>query len=56
MLQIEGTNKDNMPEWLKKCLTCTHAYSVKSDDGEIRCRCRKGCNYKLAKDRIKPWD
>lgn len=42
------SNKD-MPEWLKKCLTCKHAYKTKDNDLEWKCRCRNGkCNYKKA--------
>ena len=37
-------NENDMPEWLKKCMTCTHVYTTKED--EVNCRCRKGCNYK----------
>lgn len=33
-------------EWVEKCLSCAHCYKVKADDEELRCRCRKGCNYK----------
>lgn len=49
MLQIENTN--NMPEWLIKCMSCTHAYTTKNDDLEVKCRCRNGCIFKQAKDR-----
>lgn len=50
MLELENVSTDNMPEWLKKCICCTHAYSTQSDDMEIKCRCRKGCNFKQAKN------
>jgi len=37
---------EEIPEWLQKCMTCTHSYVNKSD-GDVCCRCRKGkCNYK----------
>ena len=40
------SNKD-MPEWLKKCLSCKHAYKTKDNDLEWKCRCRHGkCNFK----------
>lgn len=29
---------EEMPEWLKKCLTCKYAYKKKSDNDEICCR------------------
>ena len=51
MLQIENVNKDNMPDWLKQCMSCTHAYTTKNEDLEVKCRCKNGCNYKQAKDR-----
>ena len=35
-----------MPEWLKKCLSCKHCYKVNSDADEIRCRLKE-CNYKV---------
>ena len=31
--------------WVEKCLTCKHAYQIQADADELRCRCRKGCNY-----------
>lgn len=49
MLQIENLNKDNI--WLIQCMSCTHAYTTKNDDLEIKCRCKKGCSFKQAKDR-----
>ena len=40
-------NYDNMPDWLKKCLTCKHAYKTRDNDLEWKCRCRNSkCNYK----------
>lgn len=51
MLQIENVNNSDMPEWLIKCMSCTHAYTTKDEDMEIKCRCRKGCNFKQAKNR-----
>lgn len=36
-------------EWLKKCMKCIHCYKRKTDDEEILCRCRKGCNFKEKK-------
>ncbi len=44
--------EDEMPEWLKKCLTCTHCYKRIEDDETIHCRCRKGCNYKPHKNKL----
>ena len=42
----DGRN-DGAQEWLKKCMTCVHAYTTKDNDLEIKCRCRNGhCNYK----------
>lgn len=40
-------NKDSFEyePWVKKCLTCKHAYRRQTDAEELRCRCRKGCNY-----------
>ena len=37
--------------WVEKCLTCKHAYRRKADAEELRCRCRKGCNYEPYKQR-----
>lgn len=51
MLQLENVNTKDMPEWLIKCISCTHAYTTKNEDLEIKCRCRTGCNFKQAKDR-----
>ena len=36
---------DDLEDWAKKCLSCTHCYKKKDDDEYIYCRCRKGCNY-----------
>ena len=44
--RIESVSKNDMPEWLKKCLKCTHAYTTQYDEDELKCRCRKGCNFK----------
>lgn len=46
-----ATSNDNnkneyIPDWLKKCLTCKHAYQTQDNDLEWKCRCRNGCNYK----------
>lgn len=49
MRSIENVNNKDKPEWLKKCLSCTHSYTTKNDDLEIKCHCRKGCNYKPIK-------
>ena len=49
MLLIENVNTKDMPEWLMKCMSCTHVYTTQNDDMEIKCRCRKGCNFKQAK-------
>lgn len=49
MLQVENVNNKDMPEWLKKCLRCTHAYMTKDEDIEIKCRCKNGCNFKESK-------
>ena len=43
----------DVPEWLKKCLSCKHCYKVKDDDDEIRCRARGGCKYKPYKKEVK---
>lgn len=51
MLQIENVSMNNMPDWLKKCMSCTHAYTTQNEDLEIKCRCRSGCNFKQAKGR-----
>ena len=32
--------------WVEKCMKCVHCYQVKNDADELRCRCRKGCNFK----------
>lgn len=50
MLQLENISNNSMPEWLKKCISCTHAYTTKNDDGEIKCRCKE-CHFKQSKDR-----
>lgn len=42
--------------WVEKCLTCKHAYRTKADADELRCRCRKGCNYQPYKQREKNRD
>lgn len=47
---MKERNKDDTPEWLKKCIECTHCYKIKSDDEEIRCRCRNGCDFKKRKN------
>ncbi len=42
--------KYDMPEWLQKCLSCTHSYHKDDDADTIYCRCRNGaCNYKPTK-------
>ena len=46
MLQYEMVGEKDTPEWLKKCMCCTHAYVRRDEDLEVRCRCRKGCNSK----------
>jgi hypothetical protein len=51
MIQIENVREENTPKWLKKCMECVHVYTTKNDDTEIKCRCRKGCNFKEAKRR-----
>ena len=51
MLQIENISEENIPEWLKKCISCTHDYTTQDDDMEVKCRCRNGCNFKQRKDR-----
>lgn len=39
-----------MPDWLKKCLTCAHSYRRQNDAETIYCRCRHGqCHYKPCK-------
>lgn len=50
MLQIENISEENIPEWLKKCISCTHGYTTQDDDMEVKCRCRNGCNFKQRKD------
>lgn len=32
--------------WVEKCRKCTHVYYRKNDADTMRCRCRKGCNFK----------
>lgn len=49
MIQTENVSEENTPAWLKKCIICAHVYTTKNDDTEIKCRCRKGCNFKEAK-------
>lgn len=51
MLQLENVNEKYMPEWLRKCISCTHSYTTQNEDLEVKCRCRNGCNFKQAKDR-----
>lgn len=48
---LENITTSDMPEWLIKCMSCTHAYTTKDDDLEVKCRCRNGCDFKQAKDR-----
>lgn len=31
-----------IPEWLKKCMECTHAYKTIDNDNEWKCRLRSG--------------
>lgn len=41
---------DDLEDWAKKCMSCTHCYKKKNDDEYIYCRCRNGkCNYKPSK-------
>lgn len=51
ILQAKNVNVDDTPDWLKKCMSCTHAYSAQNEDMEVRCRCKTGCKFKQAKDR-----
>lgn len=51
MLQYENVSTKDMPEWMVKCMSCIHAYTTKGEDLEIKCRCRKGCNFKQEKNR-----
>jgi len=51
ILQAKNVNVDDTPDWLKKCMSCIHAYSVQNEDMEVRCRCKTGCKFKQAKDR-----
>lgn len=50
MLSTDVINND-MPDWLVKCLSCTHSYSRKGDDDYIYCRCRTGCHFKQTKNK-----
>ena len=38
--------EDDADGWVDKCMRCVHCYQVQSDADELRCRCRKGCNFK----------
>ena len=51
MRSVENVNNKDMPERLKKCLSCTHACTNVNDDMEIECRCKTGCNYKAYKNK-----
>lgn len=51
MLQTKNENTEDMPEWLRKCMSCTHAYTTRNEDLEIKCKLRAGCNFKQAKGR-----
>lgn len=51
MRSIENLGYKDMPDWLKKCLSCAHSYTTQDNDLEIKCRCRKGCNYKAYKNK-----
>lgn len=43
---------DEMPDWLKKCMICSHAYYKQTDADTIYCRCRNGkCNFKEYKSK-----
>lgn len=43
---------DEMPDWLKKCMRCSHAYYKQTDADTIYCRCRNGkCNFKEYKSK-----
>lgn len=43
---------ENISDWLKKCLTCKHAYKKKDEDDCIYCRCRFGeCNYEAYEEK-----
>lgn len=45
---------NDMPEWLKKCLSCTHSYHRQDDADTIYCRCKNGeCHYQKKDDRRK---
>lgn len=46
---MEERKRYDAEEWLKKCMKCTHCYKRNTDDEEILCRCRKGCNFKEKK-------
>ncbi len=51
MLQCENISIKSIPDWLEKCMSCTHVYTTQNDDTEIKCRCRKGrCNFKQKKN------
>jgi len=52
-MATKNINKDDTPEWLKKCMQCAHVYTTKGDAEEIRCRCKKGCNFKQIKSNQK---
>lgn len=41
-----NNESEYIPDWLKKCLTCKHAYKTQDNDLEWKCRCRTDCNYK----------
>lgn len=48
----EWLSEDEMPEWLKRCMTCQHAYKRKDDDETMYCRKRNGkCEYKKYKSK-----
>ena len=41
----ESCSEEYMPDWLKKCLTCKHAYKTKDNDHE-RTNVPTRCSYK----------
>lgn len=45
---------ENMPDWLKKCITCKYAYKKQNDADCVYCRRKDGkCKYEAYEARLK---
>ena len=41
----------NEEDYVKKCMTCTHAYTRRDESDMLFCSCKNGCNYKVYKQK-----